>query len=133
MITVKVGGAVQKYKNILMFNVKNRSLIDGLQMIYYDMPNSCIWNGGRINRNIELTQNIIDTYNQQKFGLDLEFDNYPPSKEDIKFTHASVSKLKSMGFTVPDTTLEDGIQKTYDWLVGPNSQIAVNAILELNN
>jgi hypothetical protein len=75
MITVKVGGAVQKYKNILMFNVKNRSLIDGLQMIYYDMPNSCIWNGGRINRNIELTQNIIDTYNQQKFGLDLGFTN----------------------------------------------------------
>lgn len=84
--------------------------------------------GGNFPRSMSDLIKIIE-----KFGLDLEFDNYPPSKEDIKFTHASVSKLKSMGFTVPDTTLEDGIQKTYDWLVGPNSQIAVNAILELNN
>jgi hypothetical protein len=75
MITVKIGGAVQKYKNILMFNLKNKHLIDGLQMIYYDMPNSCVWNGGRINRNVELTQNIIDTFNQQKMGIDLGFTN----------------------------------------------------------
>ena len=63
----------------------------------------------------------------------LKFDTYPPSNEDIKFTHASVDKLKSMGFTVPDITLEEGVRKTYDWLVGQNSQIALNAILELNN
>ena len=69
----------------------------------------------------------------EKLGLDLKFDAYPPSNEDIKFTHASVSKLKDMGFTVPDTTLEEGVRKTYDWLVGQNSQIALNAILELNN
>jgi len=75
MITVKVGGAVQKYKNILMFNLKNKSLIEGLQMIYYDMPNDCVWNGGRVNRPIELTQNILDTFNQQQFGIDLGFTN----------------------------------------------------------
>jgi UDP-glucuronate 4-epimerase len=69
----------------------------------------------------------------EKLGLDLKFDIYPPSNEDIKFTHASVAKLKDMGFTMPDTTLEVGVLKTYDWLVGRNSQIALNAILELNN
>jgi hypothetical protein len=69
----------------------------------------------------------------EKLGLDLKFDIYPLSNEDIKFTHASVGKLKDMGFTLPDTTLEEGVRKTYDWLVGQNSQIALNAILELNN
>jgi UDP-glucuronate 4-epimerase len=69
----------------------------------------------------------------EKLGLHLEFDTHPPSNEDIKFTHASVNKLKNMGFTVPDTTLEVGVRKTYEWLVGQNSPVALNAILELNN
>lgn len=69
----------------------------------------------------------------EKLGLDLKFDSYPPSNEDIKFTHASTSKLKNMGFTVPITTLEVGVRQTYDWLVGQKSQVALNAILELNN
>ena len=84
--------------------------------------------GGSSPRSMSDLINIVEN-----LGLDLKFDTYPPSNEDIKFTHASVSKLKSMGFTVPDTTLEEGVQKTYDWLVGQNSQIALNAILELNN
>jgi UDP-glucuronate 4-epimerase len=69
----------------------------------------------------------------RSLGLDLEFDNYPPSNEDIKFTNASISKLKAMGFTVPTTTLEEGVRKTYDWLVGQNSQIPIIAISESNN
>jgi UDP-glucuronate 4-epimerase len=69
----------------------------------------------------------------EKLGLNLEFDTYPASNEDIKFTHASVNKLKNMGFTLPDTTLEEGVRKTYEWLVGQNSPVALNAVLELNN
>jgi UDP-glucuronate 4-epimerase len=69
----------------------------------------------------------------EKLGLNLEFDTYPASNEDIKFTHASVNKLKNMGFTLPDTTLEEGVRKTYEWLVAQNSPVALNAILELNN
>ena len=38
-----------------------------------------------------------------------------------------------MGFTLPDTSLEEGVRKTYEWLVGQNSPVALNAILELNN
>jgi len=66
-------------------------------------------------------------------GLRIDFDVYPPSDEDIKFTHASIDKLSSLGFTVPTTTLEQGVDKTYEWLTGPDSQIALNAILEFNN
>jgi hypothetical protein len=75
MINVKIGGAVQKYKEILMFNLKNKDLIDGLQFTYYDMPNNCVWNGGRVNRTIELTQNIVDTLTRQNFGICLGFTN----------------------------------------------------------
>ena len=66
-------------------------------------------------------------------GLRIDFDVYPPSTEDIKFTHASIDKLNNLGFTVPTTTLEQGVDKTYEWLTGPDSQIALNAILEFNN
>jgi UDP-glucuronate 4-epimerase len=69
----------------------------------------------------------------EKLGLNLDFDTYPVSNEDIKFTHASANKLKNMGFTLPDTTLEEGARKTYEWLVAQNSPVALNAILELNN
>lgn len=69
----------------------------------------------------------------ENLGLNLEFDTHPASNEDIKFTHASVNKLKNMGFTLPDTTLEVGVRKTYEWLIEQSSPIALNAILELNN
>ena len=69
----------------------------------------------------------------ENLELNLEFDTYPVSNEDIKFTHASVKRLKNMGFTLPDTTLEEGVTKTYEWLVSQNSPAALNAILELNN
>jgi len=69
----------------------------------------------------------------ENLELNLEFDTYPVSSEDIKFTHASVKRLKNMGFTLPDTTLEEGVAKTYEWLVSQNSPVALNAILELNN
>jgi len=69
----------------------------------------------------------------ENLGLHLEFDTHPASKEDIKYTHASVNKLKNTGFTVPDTTLEVGVRKTYEWLIGQSSTVALNAILELNN
>jgi UDP-glucuronate 4-epimerase len=69
----------------------------------------------------------------EQLGLNLKFDIYPPSNEDTKFTHASIHKLEDEGFTVPNTSLEEGIRKTYDWLVGQKSSAALDAILELNN
>ncbi len=69
----------------------------------------------------------------ENLGLNLEFDAHPASNEDIKYTHASVNKLKNMGFTVPDTTFEVGVRNTYEWLIGQSSTVALNAILELNN
>lgn len=72
---VKIGGAVAKYNNILLFNLKHRELLSGLELTYYDMPNDCAWNGGRINRTITLTQNMLDTFNKFGYGLCLGFTN----------------------------------------------------------
>ena len=75
MINVKIGGGVSKYELLLLFNLRNRALLDGLQITYYDMPNNCAWNGGRINRTIELTDTMVNTYNKQGHGICLGFTN----------------------------------------------------------
>lgn len=75
MIKVKIGGAVAKYKVLLLFMVKNKELFNNLQIHYYDMPNGCDWNGGRINRTIELTPTMVETFNKFKQGLCLGFTN----------------------------------------------------------
>jgi len=100
------------------------------ESINIDLPNKheIINVGGSSPRSMSDLIKILE-----KLGLSLEFDSYPVSNEDIKFTHASVDKLKNMGFTLPNTTLEEGVRKTYEWLVAQNSPVALNAILELNN
>lgn len=100
------------------------------ESINIDLPNAyeIINVGGSSPRSMSDLIKILE-----KLGLNLEFDIYPASNEDIKFTHASVNKLKNMGFTVPDTTLEEGVRKTFEWLVAQNSPVALNTILELNN
>lgn len=75
MIKVKIAGAVQKYKQIMLFHVTHRALINKFDITYYEMPNNCAWNGGRVNRSIELTQNVLDTLNRQNHGFDLGFTN----------------------------------------------------------
>ncbi len=75
MLKVKVAGGVQKYEVILMFNLMNKDLISNLDITYYDMPNNCAWNGGRINRSIELTEKHLNTFNLYNQGFDLGFTN----------------------------------------------------------
>lgn len=75
MIHVKIAGGIAKYNVILMMSVDNRELFKGLNLSYYDMPNNCDWNGGRVNRSIELTDRILDTFNKYNYGFDLGFTN----------------------------------------------------------
>jgi hypothetical protein len=76
MINVKIGGGVQKYELILMWNLKHKTLIKDLQVTYYDMPNNCAWNGGRINRTIDLEERMLATFNKFKHGFCLGFTNH---------------------------------------------------------
>ena len=75
MLKAKIAGAVSKYKQILMFNLMNKDLIKDIQITYYDMPNNHPWCGGRINRTLELTPTIIETFNKYKQGMCLGFTN----------------------------------------------------------
>lgn len=75
MIHVKIAGGIAKYNTILLFNLENRELVRGLDLSYYDMPNNCDWNGGRVNRTIELTERLLETFNKHQYGFDLGFTN----------------------------------------------------------
>lgn len=120
MINVKIGGAVQKYELILIWNVKNRDLIKGLQPTYYDMPNNCAWNGGRINRTIELTDNIITTFNKLKYGFCLGFTNNvvidvgdEVGNHLLKMVSGDNNPHKLHGVVLQSETLRRYIRKNY--------------------
>jgi UDP-glucuronate 4-epimerase len=49
-------------------------------------------------------------------GLELNIRTEEPDSLDVKLTHASVDKLKSLGIPVPNTPLAEGVQRTFDWL-----------------
>jgi UDP-glucuronate 4-epimerase len=52
----------------------------------------------------------------EEMGLELNIRAEDPDSLDVKLTHASVDKLKSLGIPVPSTALAEGVQKTYNWL-----------------
>ena len=75
MYKVKLSGGVAKYELILLYMIKNRHLFKDIELTYYDMPDNCVWNGGRINRNIEFTDTMLNTFNKYKQGMCLGFTN----------------------------------------------------------
>lgn len=46
-----------------------------LKITVYDGPNNCAWNGGRINRDIYITQTDIEKYNKLDIRVALTFSN----------------------------------------------------------
>jgi hypothetical protein len=75
MFKVKLSGGVAKYELLLLYMLKNRSLFKDVELTYYDMPDNCVWNGGRINRNIEFSDKMLNTFNKYKQGMCLGFTN----------------------------------------------------------
>jgi nucleoside-diphosphate-sugar epimerase len=49
-------------------------------------------------------------------GLKLNIRMGDADSLDVKLTHASVDKLKSLSIPVPNTSLTQGVERTYDWL-----------------
>jgi hypothetical protein len=75
MITIKIAGIVQKYKQVLLFSMKNRELCKNNYLTFYDMPNNCDWNGGRVNRDIEITEAMLKGMDNNGWGFFLGFTN----------------------------------------------------------
>lgn len=75
MINLNLAGAVVHYdafiKHLPVFKLKNKNI----NINVYEGPNLCQWNGGRINRNIKLTQDIIQRYNKFGITISLTFTN----------------------------------------------------------
>jgi len=69
MIFLNIGGAFTH--PFLSFFVKNKNKFKNIKITLYDGVNNCAWNGGRINRNIFITQKDIEKYN--KIGISVAF------------------------------------------------------------
>jgi hypothetical protein len=74
-INLNIAGAVVHYdefiKKLPILSLKNKNI----HFTAYEGPNRCKWNGGRINRGITLTPEIIQRYNKFGVSLSLTFTN----------------------------------------------------------
>lgn len=75
MINLNLAGAVVHYdqfsKKLPILNIRNKNI----SLNVYDGPNLCQWNGGRINRDIQLSNEIIEKYNRHGISVSLTFTN----------------------------------------------------------
>ncbi len=75
MINLNIAGAVVHYdafiKQIPIHKLTNKNIAFNV----YEGPNLCQWNGGRINRNIKLTEEVIQRYNKFGITISLTFTN----------------------------------------------------------
>ena len=53
----------------------------------------------------------------EDLGINFKTIQKEISNFDIKSTHASVEELKNNNFTIPNTTLEVGVKKTWEWIL----------------
>lgn len=53
----------------------------------------------------------------EELGVNLKTIQKEISDFDVQQTHASVEELKNNNFTIPNTTLEDGVKKTWEWIL----------------
>ena len=67
VMKLNIAGAVAHYdrliKELPVLKLRNKNI----QFTVFDGPNLCKWNGGRVNRDITLTPDMVDRYN--KFGI----------------------------------------------------------------
>lgn len=100
MINLNIAGAVAHYnefiKQLPIIKLKNKNI----NLNVYEGPNLCQWNGGRINRDINLTQEIIEKYN--KFGITIS----------LTFTNPVINLNDSIGLKL--LKLLDESQKKYN-------------------
>lgn len=75
-MNLNIAGAVVHYntlsKTLPILKLKNKDI----NFTVYEGPNLCHWNGGRINRNIILTNQIIEYYNKHGISISLTFSNH---------------------------------------------------------
>lgn len=75
MININVAGAVVHYdsfvKKLPILALRNKNITFNV----YEGPNLCQWNGGRINRDILITKEVIEKYNRLGITISFTFTN----------------------------------------------------------
>lgn len=70
------GGAITQFdvfkKNLFGLKRLQRT---GIKLTVFDGPNLCPWNGGRVNKEITLTEDMLNFYNKNDIGVNLTFSN----------------------------------------------------------
>jgi len=83
-LNILIGGASKHYKHILIYFAKNRNYLKKYNIIVYDGLDNCSWNGGRINREITLSDKQIETYYNNNISIALTFSNHNIDLNDKK-------------------------------------------------
>ena len=52
----------------------------------------------------------------KSFDINVKYDSHSEDDLDLKLTHGSTDKLRSKGLSIPNTSLNVGIDKTWTWL-----------------
>lgn len=75
-ILLNIAGAVVHYNALVgklpLIGLRNKNV----KFNVYEGPNLCQWNGGRINRDIVLTEEIVNRYNKFGISISLTFTNH---------------------------------------------------------
>lgn len=75
IINLNIAGAVVHYDTLInkipILNLVNKNI----HFNVYEGPNLCQWNGGRINRDVVLTNEILERYNKFGISVSLTFTN----------------------------------------------------------
>lgn len=74
-IKINIAGAVVHLESLLKELRILKLSHKNIQFTVYEGPNRCQWNGGRINRDIILTEEIIHKYNKAGISISLTFTN----------------------------------------------------------
>jgi len=82
LVTFNIAGAFANFKPISLFFLRNKDLLSQHSFIVYDGINNCRWNGGRINRDISYSDEIINYYYRNNIGIALTFTNNIIDLED---------------------------------------------------
>jgi hypothetical protein len=74
-MNLNIAGAVVHYNTFIKELPVLKLLNKNIQFNVYDGPNLCQWNGGRVNRDIQLTKEMIEKYNSYGISVSLTFTN----------------------------------------------------------
>lgn len=74
-IRFNIAGAFAKQQQLIMFFYNNKDILSRFDITVYDGVNSCQWNGGRINRDIVVTDYAMEFYYRHGISIALAFTN----------------------------------------------------------